>query len=294
MTNNATATSSADTAVSTDTLLPREDVMVPTSEVLASASVKPALTAYEMAESFLAYKKMQEAIDHAMPESILRIGDTKFRKKGYWRALRAAFNLTVECIFEERVEVTNMEGEVDWGWNVRYRATATNGSFIDGDGTCYASEKNKGAMRATEHNVRSHAHTRAQNRAISSLVGFGEVSADETEYDELRETSGAVITEQPHRTPDTYTQQAPSSNGRTSTKRYADGNHPSAKEGTRLISEKQSGLLAARMSANNINPLVLGEKLEDTFGSKDPLQIPFSEFQDILKWIDANNPNTNG
>ncbi len=33
--------------------------------------------------------------------------------------------------------------------------------------------------QATLHNVRSHAVTRAKNRAISDLVGFGEVSADE-------------------------------------------------------------------------------------------------------------------
>jgi hypothetical protein len=39
-------------------------------------------------------------------------------------------------------------------------------------------------MRATEHNVRSHAHTRAFNRAVSNLVGFGEVSAEEVEPDD--------------------------------------------------------------------------------------------------------------
>ncbi len=33
--------------------------------------------------------------------------------------------------------------------------------------------------QATLHNIRSHAITRAKNRAISDLVGFGEVSADE-------------------------------------------------------------------------------------------------------------------
>jgi len=33
--------------------------------------------------------------------------------------------------------------------------------------------------QATLHNIRSHAVTRAKNRAISDLVGFGEVSADE-------------------------------------------------------------------------------------------------------------------
>jgi hypothetical protein len=37
----------------------------------------------------------------------------------------------------------------------------------------------KTAENASHHNVRGHAHTRAFNRAVSNLVGFGEVSADE-------------------------------------------------------------------------------------------------------------------
>ena len=37
----------------------------------------------------------------------------------------------------------------------------------------------KHGSSGTVHNVRSHAHTRAFNRAVSNLVGFGEVSADE-------------------------------------------------------------------------------------------------------------------
>ena len=49
--------------------------------------------------------------------------------------------------------------------------------YVDGDGSCAHSEKygNSG----TEHNVRSHAHTRAKNRAIADMVAFGEVTADE-------------------------------------------------------------------------------------------------------------------
>jgi hypothetical protein len=40
--------------------------------------------------------------------------------------------------------------------------------------------------QATEHNIRSHAHTRAFNRAVSNLVGFGEVSAEEIDRDDER------------------------------------------------------------------------------------------------------------
>jgi hypothetical protein len=47
---------------------------------------------------------------------------------------------------------------------------------------------------ATDHNVRSHAHTRAFNRAVSNLVGFGEVSAEEVERDETSGQSGHAAT----------------------------------------------------------------------------------------------------
>ena len=43
------------------------------------------------------------------------------------------------------------------------------------------------STQATEHNVRSHAHTRAFNRAVSNLVGFGEVSAEEVERDSVED-----------------------------------------------------------------------------------------------------------
>ena len=148
-------------------------------------AVMPVVSGEEFAASFKAYKALQKSIDASMPEEIMLIQGKPYRKKGYWKALRASFNLSVDCIHDERVEVTLDDGSVDWGWNIRYRATASSGAFMDGDGSCFASEKTGGRLRATEHNVRAHAHTRAQNRAISGLVGFGEVSADEMPFEEV-------------------------------------------------------------------------------------------------------------
>lgn len=143
----------------------------------------------------------------------------KFRKKGYWRAVAVAFNLDVELVSEER-KVTGVfkDGRENFGWLVIYKAVQANGRSETGDGACFAVEK---APRfkcphphptthwktlhfphntcpdfdpdfswrtlpgeATEHNVRGHAHTRAFNRAVSNLVGFGEVSAEEADRDE--------------------------------------------------------------------------------------------------------------
>lgn len=142
---------------------------------VAHNSPLPAFTGEQMIEAFEAYRKLQVALDRAMPDAIMRIQGRAFRRKQYWRAIRTAFNLDVRLVGERRDE----HGE-NWGWLVTYRATAPNGRSADGDGACYASEK-PGRGQATEHNVRSHAHSRAFNRAVSNLVGFGEVSAEEAD-----------------------------------------------------------------------------------------------------------------
>lgn len=131
----------------------------------------------DVVEAFREYQRIQMMLDQALPDCIQNISGKKFRKKNYWRAIATAFNLTVSLSQEERTEQQN-----DWGWLVSYRATAPNGRSADGDGTCMSSEKQ--GKQATLHNVRAHAHTRAFNRAVSNLVGFGEVSAEEFREDD--------------------------------------------------------------------------------------------------------------
>ena len=164
--------------------------------------VTPKPSAEEFARDFETYRQIQKTIDECMPDSIMEIQGKPFRKKSYWRAVATAFNLHVEPSVDEYFEV----GE-DWGYKVTYRATASNGRSNYGDGTCMHSDKlvydwewknNKRVKRlgvnaaktednATHHNVRGHAHTRAYNRAVSNLVGFGEVSAEEMPMDAPRD-----------------------------------------------------------------------------------------------------------
>jgi hypothetical protein len=147
-----------------------------------------------MAQALIAYRDLQRALDQSMPDQILDLGGRQFRKKGYWRALSVAFNLSVDLV-EERREVHGQfdDGRENFGYVVVCRATAPNGRTAVGDGSVFAIEKarrdvgNKWAAlpaQASEHNVRSHAVTRAYNRAVSNLVGFGEVSAEEADEGE--------------------------------------------------------------------------------------------------------------
>lgn len=153
----------------------------------------PLFSGPQMEQAFTAYRTLQVALDRAMPDQIMTAGDKAFRKKGYWRAVAVAFDLSVDPV-EERREVSGVfeDGRENFGYLVTYRATYRNRS-VTGDGACFASEKAKrrGIDRwqqqppdATEHNVRAHAHTRAFNRAVSNLVAFGEVSAEEMDRED--------------------------------------------------------------------------------------------------------------
>ena len=133
----------------------------------------------DISEAFSAYRDLQVKLDQMMPDQIMEISGKKFRKKGYWQAVATAFNLSLELVGESKEK-----GEKDWGFTVTYKASSPVGRSAMGDGSCFASEKSRGRMQATVHNVRAHAHTRAINRAISNLVGFGEVSADEINMNE--------------------------------------------------------------------------------------------------------------
>lgn len=106
----------------------------------------------------------------------------RFVKKSGWRKIARAFNLSVELV-SSRV-FRDEHGEVQRA-EVVARAIAPNGQVQDGDGYCSIDEDRfsgpKGNKSKLENDLRATATTRAKNRAISDLVGMGEVSAEEAE-----------------------------------------------------------------------------------------------------------------
>src|SRR5262245_53430537 len=64
----------------------------------APAAPMPAFSGAAMTQSFTAYQDVQRALDQAMPDQILRIDGRPFRKKGFWRGIATAFNLTLELV----------------------------------------------------------------------------------------------------------------------------------------------------------------------------------------------------
>jgi hypothetical protein len=150
-------------------------VRPPSREVLQpmdTDSVVQGMTAYqEMLPKLLTESDYQEAGR-----------GKKFVKKSGWRKIARAFNLSV-LVLSVDVE-RDGEGKPVRATTIA-RAMAPNGQVSDADGYCSVDEKRFREQRQdsakTENDLRATATTRAKNRAISDLVGMGEVSAEEVE-----------------------------------------------------------------------------------------------------------------
>ncbi len=129
-------------------------------------------------------------------EDYQAIAGKDFKKKSAWRKLATAFRISDEVI-DEKLEFDET-GQIV---SARYRVKATlpNGRSTEGVGVCTIYDKIRyhptskfdadketpsnfilrGRYSNAEHDVPSTAHTRAKNRAISDLIGAGDVSAEE-------------------------------------------------------------------------------------------------------------------
>ena len=145
------------------------EVRPPGNEVLMPLDTE------QVVEGMKAYQKLlQDLLD---PSDWQQAGRDKFPKKSAWRKIARAFNLSMHRI-DSGID-RDEEGVPLRAWAV-YRATAPNGQIQDGDGYCSAGESRFSTNKAKlEHDMAATATTRAKNRAISDLVGMGEVSAEE-------------------------------------------------------------------------------------------------------------------
>lgn len=169
------------------------------------AIVMPAVSAQEALHAWKAYEELKKSI--VTKSDIQNIQGKDFLKKSYWRKAATFFNLNVEVV-EEKSEKMGRT----FVWHFTCRATAPNGRSAIGTGSCDAYEKatliegvymnekvvewkklpsGKSVPARSEwvkaqpnsiHNIRSTAETRAFNRAVSNLVGGGEVSAEEVNH----------------------------------------------------------------------------------------------------------------
>jgi hypothetical protein len=104
------------------------------------------------------------------------ISGKNFIKKSGWRKLALVFSISDQIM--ESSKLVREDGS--FLWTFRVRASAPNGRFTEAVGSCDSRERN---FAHVEHDVYATAHTRAKSRAISDLIGAGEISAEELDFD---------------------------------------------------------------------------------------------------------------
>lgn len=112
------------------------------------------------------------------PKTDLVVRNKKaYKKKSYWRKLSIAASISIQKL--EEWKESDKSGAATYFITVR--ASLPSGQFMDGTGACSQNEigYNGRPLARSIHETRATAETRAKNRAISDLMAFGEVSAEE-------------------------------------------------------------------------------------------------------------------
>ena len=119
--------------------------------------------------------KMYQAITERIINNTdyMMIKGKRFKKKSAWRKYAKAFNISTEIIREDIIK--SDKGLVKEATFV-IRATLPDGRFADGWGNCSIYEKERAHRN---HDIPATAATRATNRAISDIIGSGDVSSNE-------------------------------------------------------------------------------------------------------------------
>jgi hypothetical protein len=182
-------------------------VVEDTAEAPESGVIRPVSDIESVVE---VYEEFDEIKDRLLDKNdIQKISGSPHVTKSGWRKIATAFNVSVEVTEEEKVVE---DGVIKY--KVTAEATAPNGKTMTGGGMCSSNESNftekmtggsvdeyrdrddvfkidgswrrvKPPKAVNEHNVRAIAETRAKNRAISDLVGGGEVSAEEMSAEDV-------------------------------------------------------------------------------------------------------------
>ncbi len=135
-------------------------------------------------EDWEAYQKLtKELLDESDYQTFTdRKGNPhSFKKKSAWRKYMRAFNISTRIVDKE---IIKSERGIVQEASFTVRAWTPDGRENEGWGNCSKWEKNK-TYDKPNHDIPSTAMTRAINRAISDLIGAGEVSAEEMEAEIL-------------------------------------------------------------------------------------------------------------
>ena len=145
-------------------IVPREEN---NTQIIAKPNVQAAL------EVMKAFQELKQKVLDA--NDTVTISGKQYIKRSGWRKIAMAFNISTEVVKIEREKIDDKTYVV----RVIARARAPGGRVSEEAGVCDSTEFERGNLQGTLHNIETKAVTRAINRAISNLVGGGEVSAEE-------------------------------------------------------------------------------------------------------------------
>jgi len=137
------------------------------TQIIAKPNVQAAL------EVMKAFQELKQKVLDA--NDTVTISGKQYIKRSGWRKIAMAFNISTEVVKIEREKIDDKTYVV----RVIARARAPGGRVSEEAGVCDSTEFERGNLQGTLHNIETKAVTRAINRAISNLVGGGEVSAEE-------------------------------------------------------------------------------------------------------------------
>jgi len=132
--------------------------------------VVPAVTAEAMKAQITLFQSLKASLLDKN-QDIANIQGNPFIKRSGWRKFALAFNISDEIIREQKEK----QGD-EFEWRMWVKVWAPNGRSVVGIGACSSKERDFAHL---EHDVYATAHTRAKNRALSDLIGSGEVSWEE-------------------------------------------------------------------------------------------------------------------
>ena len=119
-------------------------------------------------------------------DDVQRVGDREFTTRSGFQKLAAAYGVSTEIVsVDVHTEIehdSNADAHEVMIARAVVRAIHPSGRHAEGDGACSSREKRfrKGDEKM-DHSLPATAVTRATNRAVSNLVAFGTVSAEEAE-----------------------------------------------------------------------------------------------------------------
>jgi len=151
----------------------------------AVVPVDTAMLPVDVEQAMVEWKAYQDLTERLIDKTDYQnIGPKRFKKKSAWRKYAKAFNLSCEII--DKIVERGEDGKIQYADFV-VRATAPSGRYAEAWASCSRTE------RAFSHDqdIAATAQTRAENRAISDLIGAGEVSAEEMAKPGRAGTQGA-------------------------------------------------------------------------------------------------------